>query len=55
MLAVRRTSVSEVAHKLQDAKLIRYSRGVIEIVDRKGLEGTACECYRTIVDYTTTI
>ena len=54
MLAVRRTSVSEVAQKLQDAKLIRYSRGVIEILDRKGLEQKACECYRTVVDYTAT-
>ncbi len=53
MLAVRRTSVSEVAQKLQEARLIRYSRGVIEILDRKGLEQKACECYRTVVDYTT--
>ncbi len=54
MLAVRRTSVSEVAQKLQSAELIRYSRGVIEILDRKGLEQKACECYRTVVDYTAT-
>ena len=54
MLAVRRTSVSEVAQKLQNAKLIRYSRGVIEILDRKGLEQKACECYRTVVDYIAT-
>ena len=47
MLAVRRTSVSEVAQKLQDAKLIRYSRGVIEVLDPKRLEQKACECYRT--------
>ena len=48
MLGVRRTSVSEVAHKLQAAGLIRYSRGVIEIVDRPALEGRACECYAAI-------
>ena len=48
MLAVRRTSVSEVAHKLQTAGLIRYSRGVIEIVDRTALEQRACECYAGI-------
>jgi CRP-like cAMP-binding protein len=52
MLAVRRTSVSEVAQQLQSAKLIRYSRGVIEVLNRKGLEQKACECYRTVVDYT---
>src|SRR2546421_3604266 len=48
MLGVRRTSVSEVAHKLQAAGLIRYSRGVIEIVDRPALEQRACECYAGI-------
>jgi CRP-like cAMP-binding protein len=48
MLGVRRTSVSEVATKLQTAGLIRYSRGVIEIVDRTALEQRACECYAGI-------
>jgi CRP-like cAMP-binding protein len=48
MLGVRRTSVSEVAHKLQTAGLIRYSRGMIEIVDRPALERRACECYAGI-------
>ena len=48
MLGVRRTSVSEVAHKLQAGGLIRYSRGVIEIVDRPALERRACECYAAI-------
>ncbi len=48
MLGVRRSSVSEVAVKLQDGGLIRYSRGVIEVLDRKGLEAAACECYETI-------
>jgi CRP-like cAMP-binding protein len=48
MLGVRRSSVSEVASALQAAGLIRYSRGSIDIVDRKALEGAACECYETI-------
>jgi CRP-like cAMP-binding protein len=48
MLGVRRSSVSEVASALQAAGFIRYSRGAIEIVDRKALEGAACECYETI-------
>jgi hypothetical protein len=30
--------------------LIHYSRGHIRIIDRKGLEATVCECYRTVED-----
>jgi CRP-like cAMP-binding protein len=48
MLGVRRSSVSEIARKLQTAGLIRYSRGSIEITNRKGLEAAACECYELI-------
>ncbi|CAN5414796.1 Crp/Fnr family transcriptional regulator [soil metagenome] len=50
MLGVRRTSVTEVASKLQQAGVISYSRGIIKIIDRRGLEGAACECYRTLID-----
>ena len=45
MLGVRRTTVTVVANVLQQAGLIRYHRGQIEIVDRPGLEARACECY----------
>jgi CRP-like cAMP-binding protein len=48
MLGVRRTTVTVVAHMLQQAGLIRYHRGQIEIVDRAGLEARACECYEAI-------
>jgi CRP-like cAMP-binding protein len=48
MLGVRRTSVSLAAHKLQKSGLIQYSRGKIKIVDREGLEESACECYAAI-------
>jgi hypothetical protein len=37
-----------VAGRLQKAGLIRYSRGVITILDRPGLEAAACECYQII-------
>ncbi len=50
MLAVRRTSVTEVAAKIQDTGAIHYSRGVIKIVDRPALEKMSCECYQTLLD-----
>ena len=48
MLGVRRTSVSLVAYSLQQAGLIRYRRGRIRVIDREGLQETACECYETV-------
>ena len=45
MLGVRRSSVSATARRLQERGLIRYRRGKVAIVDRKGLECVACECY----------
>jgi CRP-like cAMP-binding protein len=48
MLGVRRTTVTVVANMLQQAGLIRYHRGRIEITDRRGLEERACECYEAI-------
>jgi CRP-like cAMP-binding protein len=48
MLGVRRTSVTEVATKIQAAGAISYSRGVIKIVDIKALKEMACECYETL-------
>jgi CRP-like cAMP-binding protein len=51
MLGVRRTSVSTVAHTLQRAGLIKYSRGNIEILDVEGLQEAACECYQSVKDH----
>jgi len=48
MLGVRRTSVTNVASKLQAAGAITYSRGVIRIVDKPLLQSTACECFETL-------
>jgi len=45
MLGVHRPTVTIVARTLQKAGLIRYSRGVLTILDRNGLEAGACECY----------
>jgi CRP-like cAMP-binding protein len=48
MLGVRRTSVTSVAHTLQRAGMIKYSRGKIQILDLTALRDTACECYNTV-------
>jgi len=48
MLGVQRSTVSAVTRALHGAGLINQSRGVITIVDRSGLEATACECYEII-------
>jgi CRP-like cAMP-binding protein len=48
MLGVQRTTVTVVARALQATGLIRYRRGVVDILDRAGLEAIACECYGTV-------
>ena len=48
VLGVRRESVTAVAGDLQKAGFISYRRGHISVLDRAGLAGAACECYRVV-------
>jgi CRP-like cAMP-binding protein len=48
MLGVRREGITEAAGKLQRAGMIHYSRGRIQVLNRRKLEETACECYEVV-------
>lgn len=48
MLGVQRTTVTAVARSLQEKGVIRYRRGVVDIVDRQALQALSCECYGVI-------
>jgi Crp-like helix-turn-helix domain len=44
LLGVRRESITEIAWRLQEAGIIRYSRGHMTLMSREKLEDRACPC-----------
>lgn len=48
MLGVRRTSVTDVASRLQNEGIISYARGIITVLDFDKLKQISCECYDTL-------
>jgi CRP-like cAMP-binding protein len=51
MIGNTRSAVRIAAGSLKDAGVIEYTRGKIRIVDNKGLEKMACECYSVIKNH----
>ena len=50
MLGVQRSAVTIAAGALKAKRLIRYSRGQITVVSRRGLEASSCECYDAVIE-----
>lgn len=48
LLGVRREGVTGAAIQLQREGWIRYGRGKIRVLDRRGLEQQSCECYGVV-------
>jgi CRP-like cAMP-binding protein len=48
MLGVRRSGVTLAVGALRKAGLIQHGNGYVDVVDRNGLEGAACECYEVV-------
>jgi len=50
MLGAARSSIGEVARKLQEMGMVNYARGRFRIVNRMAMEQMACECYEVVRD-----
>ena len=48
ILGVTRSVVTRAAGSFQHERMIHYTRGQVTILDRRGLEATACECYGAV-------
>lgn len=51
MMGVGRTTVTHAAGRVQDLGLVRYSRGVVRLMDVEGLEEQVCECHGAMREF----
>ncbi|MDP4021801.1 Crp/Fnr family transcriptional regulator [Methylobacterium sp. NEAU 140] len=51
MLGVQRTYLTRILRTLQEQGLIRVGRGRITVLDRRQMEGAACECHGRVRDH----
>jgi CRP-like cAMP-binding protein len=48
ILGTNRKSITLAAQSMQDAGLISYHRGKMQVLNRQGLEKASCECYAIV-------
>jgi hypothetical protein len=48
ILGANRKSITLAAQSMKTAGLIAYHRGMIQVLDRPGLEKASCECYKIV-------
>jgi hypothetical protein len=51
MFGIGRNAVSLVAQATKEAGIIRFSRGLVEIIDVDALQARSCECYAAVMTY----
>jgi len=50
ILGVNRKSITLAAQSMQNAGLIEYHRGTMQVLDRHALEDASCECYAIVAE-----
>lgn len=49
MLGVRREAITLTAGRFAQARLMRFERGQLRVLDREGLQSASCECHQRLL------